>query len=168
MEGFQSFIGLDPWTALFTLVNMIITFLVLKKFLFKPVKKMIDDRQQEIDNLYQDADHAKAEAEALRKDYQFRLSNAKTEAAGILQSATVDAQQRGEQIIREAKSEAERVRQKASADIARERRQALNDAKDDISSIAMDIAEKVVEKELNASDQQKLIEQFIQKMGETQ
>lgn len=168
MTGFESFIGLNPWTALFTLVNMTITFLVLKKFLFKPVKKMIDDRQQEIDDTYKAADAAKAEAEALRSDYQFRLSNAKTEAAGIIQSATVDAQQRGEQIIRQARDEADHLRSKASDDIARERRKALNEVKDDISTIAMDIAEKVVEKELDAKDQQALIEQFIQKMGEDQ
>ena len=59
MEGFESFVGVNFWTALLTLCNMIITFLVLKKFLFKPVKKMIDDRQQEIDGLYADASHAK-------------------------------------------------------------------------------------------------------------
>ena len=51
MTGFESFVGVNPWTALFTFCNMLITFTVLKKFLFKPVKKMIDDRQQEIDNV---------------------------------------------------------------------------------------------------------------------
>ena len=52
MTGFESFVGVNPWTALFTFCNMLITFAVLKKFLFKPVKKMIDDRQQEIDTMY--------------------------------------------------------------------------------------------------------------------
>lgn len=167
MTGFESFIGLNPWTALFTLINLVITFLILKKFLFKPVKKMIDDRQKEIDDTYQAADTAKAEAEALRSDYHSRLSNAKTEAAGIIQSATVDAQQRGEQIVRQARQDADQLREKANADIARERRKALNEVKDDISTIAVDIAEKVVKKELNAKDQQALIEQFIQEMGES-
>ena len=51
MTGFESFVGIDPWTALFTFCNMMITFAVLKKFLFKPVKKMIDDRQAEIDTM---------------------------------------------------------------------------------------------------------------------
>ena len=54
MTGFESFVGVNPWTALFTFCNMLITFAVLKKFLFKPVKKMIDDRQQEIDTMYAD------------------------------------------------------------------------------------------------------------------
>ena len=59
MSGFENIVGVNPWTALFTFCNMLITFAVLKKFLFKPVKKMIDDRQSEIDGLYADADRAK-------------------------------------------------------------------------------------------------------------
>ena len=59
MTGFESVVGINPWTALFTFCNMIITFWLLKKFLFKPVKKMIDDRQKEIDGLYEDAGKAK-------------------------------------------------------------------------------------------------------------
>ncbi|MFR2946871.1 MAG: ATP synthase F0 subunit B, partial [Oscillospiraceae bacterium] len=79
MEGFESFVGVNFWTALLTLCNMIITFLVLKKFLFKPVKKMIDDRQQEIDGLYADASHAKTQAEALQAQYDARLKAANAE-----------------------------------------------------------------------------------------
>ena len=67
MTGFESFVGVNPWTALFTFCNMLITFTVLKKFLFKPVKKMIDDRQQEIDTMYADADAAKQKAADLEK-----------------------------------------------------------------------------------------------------
>ena len=69
MTGFESFVGVNPWTALFTFCNMLITFAVLKKFLFKPVKKMIDDRQQEIDTMYADADAAKQKAADLEKEY---------------------------------------------------------------------------------------------------
>ena len=73
MTGFESFVGIDPWTALFTFCNMMITFAVLKKFLFKPVKKMIDDRQAEIDTMYADADAAKQKAAELEQEYQQHL-----------------------------------------------------------------------------------------------
>ncbi len=82
--GFESFVGVNFWTALLTLCNMIITFLVLKKFLFKPVKKMIDDRQQEIDGLYADASHAKTQAEALQAQYDARLKAANAEGDRII------------------------------------------------------------------------------------
>ena len=79
MTGFESFVGVNPWTALFTFCNMLITFTVLKKFLFKPVKKMIDDRQQEIDTMYADADAAKQKAADLEKEYADHLQSIKDE-----------------------------------------------------------------------------------------
>ena len=113
MTGFESFVGIDPWTALFTFCNMMITFAVLKKFLFKPVKKMIDDRQAEIDTMYADADAAAAEA-----------------------------------------------------DIAQERKKAVNDLKNEIGGIAVDIAGKVVEREINETDHKALIDEFIRNVGD--
>ena len=65
MEGFESLVGVNFWTALFGFCNMLITFALLKKFLFKPVKKMIDDRQKEIDGLYANAAQEKAQARGL-------------------------------------------------------------------------------------------------------
>ena len=168
MEGFEQFIGFNPWTALFTLINLIITFLLLKKFLFKPVKKMIDDRQQEIDGLYADADAKIAEAEALRSDYAAKIDSAKEESAEILRSAKHSARQQSDEIVRAAKNEASAIKQKAMDDIALERKKALNEVKDDISGIAMEIAEKVVEKELGPDDQSALIDAFIEKMGDAQ
>ena len=76
MSGFESIVGVNPWTALTTFCNMIITFLILRHFLFKPVKKMIDDRQKEIDDLYADAGRAKEEAQALEEDYRQHLAAA--------------------------------------------------------------------------------------------
>ena len=107
MEGFESFIGVDFWTALFTLINFIVTFLILKKLLFKPVKKMIDDRQQEIDGLYADANAAKKQALELKDQYSVRLADAGQEASHLIQEASRTAQIRGDEIIRTAKSDAQ-------------------------------------------------------------
>ena len=166
MEGFENFIGLNPWTALFTLCNLVITFLILRKFLFKPVKKMIDSRQKEIDDLYADAGAAKSAAEAMRSDYEQKLLEARQTSAEILRQAQSDADAKGEEILRQARSDADALRDKARSDIALEKKKALNDIKSDISQIALDIAEKVVEKEINAADQQALIEEFIRNMGD--
>ena len=166
MEGFESFIGLNPWTALFTLCNLTITFLILKKFLFKPVKKMIDDRQQEIDTLYAEGEAKRLEAEQLHADYTAQLSGAREESARMLREANASAQQQREEILREAKADAAALKEKANADIALEKKKALNDVKDDISSLALDIAEQVVGKNLSAADQTALVEQFLQDMGD--
>lgn len=166
MSGFENFIGFNPWTALFTLLNMVITFLILKKFLFKPVNKMIDDRQKEIDGLFADAEAAKAKAAALKSDYDARLAEARDESAKIVQSATQEANRRSDEIVRQARLEADAIRSKASDEIEREKKKALNEVKTDISRIALDIAEKVVEKEIDPADQQRLIDGFLRDMGD--
>ena len=166
MSGFENFIGFNPWTALFTLLNLVLTFLILKKFLFKPVNKMIDERQKEIDDLYADAAGAKTEAENLRADYTRKLAEAKDTSAQILSDAAREANLRGEEILRQARADADALREKAGADIELERKKALNDVKGDISRIALDIAEKVVERELDKKDQERLIEGFLRDMGD--
>lgn len=166
MEGFESFVGVDFWTALFTLINMILTFALLRKFLFKPVKKMIDDRQAEIDGLYADAASSKKEAEAMKAEYQSQLADANAQRDAILRDAAAKAQRREEDVLAAANREADAIREKARADIVREKKQALNDVKDDISGMAVAIAEKVVEKELHTQDQEQLVSSFIDRLGD--
>ena len=104
MTGFESFVGVNPWTALFTFCNMLITFAVLKQFLFKPVKKMIDDRQQEIDTMYADADAAKQKAAALEQEYADSPAEHQGRARfAMLREATARAQKREEEIVGEAR-----------------------------------------------------------------
>ena len=166
MSGFENFIGFNPWTALFTLLNLVLTFLILKKFLFKPVNKMIDDRQKEIDELFAEAEDAKKMAENMRADYDRKLAEAKESSAKIVSEATQEANRRSDEIIRQARLDADALRQKADADLALERKKALNDVKGDISRIALDIAEKVVQRELNADDQERLIDGFLRDLGD--
>lgn len=99
MTGFESFVGVNPWTALFTFCNMLITFTVLKKFLFKPVKKMIDDRQQEIDTMYADADAAKQKAADLEKEYADHLQSIKNERDAMRARQLPAPQKREEEIV---------------------------------------------------------------------
>ena len=76
MGQFESFIGVNFWTALFVLLNTLIIFLVAKKFLFVPVHNMITQRQEEIDGMYSAADQAKSDAQALKDEYQSRIADA--------------------------------------------------------------------------------------------
>ena len=166
MTGFESFVGVNPWTALFTFCNMLITFAVLKHFLFKPVKQMIDDRQQEIDTMYADAAQAKQKAAALEEEYQEHLKSIKAEQDAMLRDATIRAQKREEEILDAARSEAQAIRTTAEAEMAQERKKAVNDLKNEIGGIAVEIASKVVEREINKSDHQALIDEFIRNVGD--
>ena len=164
---FESFIGVNFWTALAVLINTLIIFFVGKHFLFGPVKNMIDSRQKEIDTMYAEADEAKEQAAAMQREYEEKLSVAAATSEKIVKDAVTRGQKREEEILRQANAEASAILEKANADIAQEKKKALNDAKNEISGIAMAIAEKVVGRELNENDQKDLIDSFIDGLGET-
>ena len=166
MDQFEAFLGVNPWTALFTLLNFLLVLYVGKRFLYGPVLKMIQDRQNEIDDMYAKADAAKADATKLRDSYQQQLSQAQSESDRIVKEATLRAQSREEEILRKASADADAIRDKAIADIAQEKKKAVNDAKNEISGLAMAIAGKVVERELTDDDQSALIDRFIQDLGD--
>lgn len=166
MGQFEAFVGVNFWTALFILLNTLIIFFVARKYLFGPVMKIITDRQKEIDDLYSQAGDARDTAVKLRSEYEDKLSTAAATSERLVKEATVRAQNREEEIIRQANERAEAIRAKASADIAQEKKKAINDAKDEISVIALAIAGKVVERELSAADQAKLVDSFIEELGE--
>ena len=166
MGYFEDFIGVNLWTALFTLLNTLTVIYVGTKFLFKPVMKIIAERQAEIDGMYADADHAKAEAEAMEAEYKQKLSAAQATSERMVKEAVARGQSREEEIIRSANAEAAAILDKAAADIAQEKKKAINDAKDEISDLAMAIAGKVVGRELNGADQAKLVDEFIDRLGD--
>ena len=164
--GFEEFLGVNPWTALFTLANTVALFLVLKHYLFDKLMQVVHERQQEIDDMYSQADLARQQAQALEADYTKKLSAARETSEAMVKEAVARGQSREEEIIRQANAEASAIMDKASADIAMEKKKALNDAKDEISEIAMAIAGKVVGRQLNDTDQSKLVDAFIDGLGD--
>ena len=163
---FESFLGVNPWTALFILLNTLTVFFVAKHFLFGPVMKMIEDRRKEIDDLYADAGSAKENALALEAEYKGKLTAAAQTSEQIVKDAVLRGQNREEEIIRQANAEAAAIMDKAAASIAQEKKKAINDAKDEISGLAIAIAEKVVAREIRADDQKQLVDDFINGLGE--
>jgi len=163
---FEEFIGVNFWTALFVLLNTLTIFFVARKFLFRPVMKIITERQQEIDDMYSQAGEAKEKAAALQAEYEEKLSTANDKADLLVKEAETRCQRREEEILRQANAEANAIREKASADIAQEKKKAINDAKDEISVIAMAIAGKVVGRQLQDEDQSALVDSFIDELGE--
>ena len=166
MGQFESFIGVNFWTALIVLLNTLTIFFVGKKFLFGPIMKMIEDRQKEIDDIYSDADSARNTAMALEEEYKQKLSSAVETGEQIVKDATLRGQLREEDILRQANEEATRIRNKAEADIAMEREKAIADAKGEISDMALEIARKIIGRELKSDDQADLVDAFIDELGD--
>lgn len=160
------FFSIDLTTILGTIINTLILFLVLRHFLFDKVNAVLDSRKNEVAKTYEDADAALSNAKQLESEYTEKLSAAKEESAEIVKNATKKAQSRSEEIIAEAKNEARGIVDKANADIEKEKKRAVNQIKDEISDMALSIASRVVSKEIDGKTHEKLIESFIDEIGE--
>mgnify|MGYP001477331215 CR=1 FL=1 len=97
---YEAFVSIGWWEILVTMCNTLITFLIIKKFLYKPVRKMLAARSEEVQSMYSNAEKAQSEAEQMRSEYTERLSKAKEEAAEIVGSATRRAAERSDEILR--------------------------------------------------------------------
>ena len=166
MELYQALITLDGWTFLAQICNLMIQLVIFKKFLLKPIKQVIADRKAKADSEIADAQKLRTEAEAMKEEYEQNLQNARTEANQIVTAAQKTATARSEEIVGEARAQAAALKQKAEADIAQERKKAVNEVKDEIGGIAMEIASKVVEREISEKDHKDLIDEFIKNVGE--
>ncbi len=162
----QELVTIVPWTFIAQILNLFIQMYLIKRFLFKPINAMLDKRKAMADAEIQQARREKNEAMTLKSSYENSLTQAKAEANSILQSAQKDAAARSEAIINDAQSQAANLKAKAEADILQEKKKAVNDIKNEIGGIAMEIAGKVVEREINEEDHKKLIDEFIENVGE--
>lgn len=162
----QDLVTLIPWTFIAQICNLFIQIFLIKKFLFKPVREILAKRKAAADAEIQNATKAKEEAEAIKTEYEQNMKEAHEKANEILSTATKSATAKSEEIIRTANEEAVALKTKAERDIALEKRKAVNEIKDEIGDMAMEIAGKVIEREISAKDHENLINEFIDKVGE--
>lgn len=165
MDVYQALVAVNPVTLIAQICNLFIQLFFVKKFFLDKVKAILDARREAADQEITDAQAAKAEAMEIKATYEKNMQEAKAQANEIVDRAQKTATARGEEILRQASEEAAQLKQKAAAEVAMEKKKALNDAKDEISGIAMAIAEKVVERQLDNTDHDKLINQFIENLG---
>ncbi len=160
------FLSIDTGTIVFTLINTLILFMIIKHLLFGRVNKIIEERQADVTNTYKKADESLENAKKQEETYNNIMVNAKDEAAQIVKSATQKALIRSDEIMLQAKNNANNVLEKANLDIEREKTRAKNEIKYEISDIALMMAQKVISKEIDKKDHEKLINDFIENVGD--
>ena len=166
MDLYQSLVTVNPVTLIAQICNLFIQLFFVKKFFLDKIKAILDQRREAADKQITDAEAAKAEALVIKETYEKNMAEAKAKADDLLLNAQRTANARSEEIISQAQAAAAQIKSKASADIEMEKKKAINDAKNEISGLAMAIAGKVVERELNTADQADLIDRFIEELGE--
>lgn len=162
----QGFVSIDIWTIIFTWINLCLLSLILKKILLKPIKNILAQREQEVSDLYSNAETAKQEAETLREEYQSKLAEAGKEASELLHSAEQTAQKKEAAILAEAREKAGRLLRdgEEAARLEMEKQQQRN--RDQMTDIAVLAAEQILQRELNEKDYESLVLKTIDELGD--
>lgn len=159
-------ISVNLWQILISLANLLILLFILKKFLYAPVKGVLAQRQADIDRDYDEAARAKQDALDDKEHWQSKMLQADDKAQKIISTATANAQNRSEKIVSDAKSKAEGILRQAELDASLEIKKAEDTIKNQIAEVSASIAQKMLEREINASDHTDLIDSFISDIGD--
>lgn len=168
LEGGRLF-GLDYQLLLdaaITAFNVFLLFLFLSYILINPVRNMLQKRQDKVTSDRETAEAEKADAIALKQEYEEKLKAANKEAEGILSDARKTAMHNSAKIVDEAKEEAARIIARANTEAELEKKKAEDDVKQQIIAVASLMASKLVAKSIDDSDNNALIEETLNEMGE--
>jgi F-type H+-transporting ATPase subunit b len=138
---------------------------VLVKFAFPTLKKTMSDRQDRIRQDLEGAEAAKAEAERERDDYRQKIQESRQEAVEILEAARGDAERVRADIIARAEVEANDIKARANEDIRLATERAQADLQASVKDLSIELAEKVVERNLDPETQRALIDSYIAQVG---
>ena len=162
----QDLVTIVPWNFVATIANLFIQVYLIKRFLFKPINEVLEQRRAKADEEIQQAVKAKEEAQAIKTEYEKNMEEAKNKANDIMVTAQKTAAIQSEDMLKETSRQIAAMKEKAEKDIAQEKKKAVNEIKNEIGDMAMEIAGKVIEREISESDHAKLIDEFIENVGE--
>ncbi len=158
-------ISVNIWNILFALANLLILFLVIKKFLFGKVEKVIEDRKNSIEDDYTAARVARENAGELEKSYKEKLDSADREAEKIIKRSEERADRSYDKIVGDAKDRASRIIEAAELQAAYEKEKAALEIKEEIAEVSVEIAKRLLEKELTEKDHNRLFEDALSEMA---
>ena len=163
---YSDVISLNIWSIVISLCNLIVIYLILRKFLYNPVKKALDERKASVDAVYDDARSAREEAERAREELTGRLKGAEAEAQSIKAEAEARARAREERELEAAKEKAAGIVRAAQAEAQSEKKRAEQDMRSAVTELSSAIAEKLLEREINTDDRDRMVDEFIDEIGE--
>ena len=158
---FLDVISVNIWAILASLANLLLLTWILKRFLFKPVKKMMDARRAAIDETYAQAQTALDEAEENRRNYEEAMAAAKMTGDQIIADANRTAEFRSNEIVAEARERAAEIRRQAETDAILERKKAEDEMKHEIANVSAQLTGKLLQREINEEDHRELIDSFL-------
>ena len=156
---------LDPGLFVWTILSFLLLMFLLSKFAWKPLLKMLNEREEKIRTAIEKAENAEKKLETLNEQGEKILTDARSESQKLLLSTKETAQNLKEEIEREAKQKANSIIDQARVQIQAEKNQVLSEIKNELSSFSIMIAEKLIKKNINKDDNMKLINESIEKVN---
>jgi len=153
-------------TLIAQIINFLILVAILSKVAYKPIMKALADRQERIESSIVQAEREKSEAEKLKREYQEQLALARSEAQNIVEKATRLAEVTKDEILTAARAEHAKLLKEAQEEINRERQRALSELRGEVVALSMAAASKIIEKNLDAEVNGKLVTDFIAKLDD--
>lgn len=150
----------------FTIINLLVLYLLMKKFLFGPIIKVMDVRKAMIDQQFAGAKEQEDQAKALKEQYEGALKSAREESFQIMEQARKEAKAQADKTVEDTQAKVSAMFAKAQEDINTERENAMRQMKDDVASLAMEAAGKIIGKNSGADQDLSLYDQFIEKAGD--
>lgn len=154
-------LGLDWKSILFYVVNFIILLGALIALLYRPVKKMLKNKRKSLDEVYAENDKLKAESEQVKADYDKMVADMKLENARVAAKVADAAQERADAVLAEAQAQAQAIVNSAKKEAATQMEQLKGEYRNSVNGLAVQIAEKLLEREIGESDNAALIEQVL-------
>jgi len=152
------------WPGLLTqLISFIILFTLLKKFLYSPVIKMLEDRSGKIKSSLETAERVKQEAEKTTEVNETLMVKAREESQMLISEAREQARKIKDLEMEKSKEQIENERKRALDEIKSEQEKVINNIRSEFSGLAISAAEKIVEKEVNEKNHDQLINSFLEK-----
>lgn len=164
--GAAAHTGINTGDIIFQLIMFIILMALLKKFAWGPLMGIMKEREAHVANEIAAAENSRQEAKKLLEEQRTLLKEARTDAQGLIESAKKQGDLQREEIIATARGEAERIKESAKLEIEQQKEKAVTAIREQVAQLSVLIASKVIEKELSAADQEKLINEYIQEAGE--
>ena len=156
--------GLQIWTLITFLVLMVL----LAKFAFKPIAQALDRRGEAIKKSIDDAEKQRAEAKKLIEDYQKQIAEARTEANKIIEEARGLGENVRKEVVEKANAEASALLQRSQEELQRQKEKGVQELKDTVASLSVQIASKIIEKEVNEAGHRQLVENLIKDLAKIQ
>ena len=152
-------------SMLIQLVVFLILFLLLRKYAFGPLMRVMNERANYIENQITAAEKNREEANRLAEEHRSNVANAKKEAAELLENARRNGEKQAADIIAAADAEARRLKEEAAAEINREKEKAIAELREQVGALSVALAGKIISKELNAEAHKALFEEAVKEMG---